>query len=167
MVKVFIHTQEKENDYRYITSSYHNIIIQNLFKNFGGENCSSGLWKIGQFNLNLLISKLKELNIEILFDDNIGLSEINQQIMENYSDQNQSIQSINNDQNLSIINSLQYLQDNNLYKIKLPVNKYMFACFYKLRKKQILKDEWVLTEDQFREFQKVCFEKNFIMKKCE
>lgn len=62
-------------------------------------------------------------------------------------------------------NSLEYLQDNDLYKIRLPVNKYMFACFYKLKKKQILKDEWVLTEPQFREFQKVCFEKKFKMNK--
>jgi len=162
MVKVFIHTEEKDVNDRYISLSNQNIIIQKLFKHFQAIDCGYGVWKIGQDNLNLLITKLNELNVEIIHDENTGLSNINEQIMVTNFDDDIHVKT---EIEPFYKKSLEYLQDNDLFKIRLPVNKYMFACFYKLKKKQILKDEWVLTEPQFREFQKVCFEKNFKMNK--
>ena len=58
-------------------------------------------------------------------------------------------------------NIIEYVKSNKVYKIKLPINRYMFSQLANLSKFLITNDYWVMNEKQFHDLQESCNIKNF------
>lgn len=169
MVKIFIFN-EQENSMNRILAISPNYSLQMLLKKHNCNKCGGYIYKTNS-NFDLLLEELKELNVEIVFDDRENLDKIKERMaleentqlkINDYHSQLKGYSEMKFPPNI-----LEYSEPhlNGYYHIKLPINKYMFANLAELKKLEITKNSWVMNQYQFKQLKDLCALKKFEMVK--